>query len=68
MLKALFNNVSTSKKSELHGPTCYHAISVFDKVEKRSPDKIALQKASFSSSKKWNKTSDQIYHTHQFPP
>ena len=23
-LRALFNNVSTSKKSELHGPTCFN--------------------------------------------
>ena len=26
-LKALFNNVSTLKKSELHGPTCYQCLS-----------------------------------------
>ena len=25
-LKALFNNVSTFKKSELHGPTCYQSL------------------------------------------
>ena len=39
VLKALFNNVSTLKKFELHGPA-----SVFDKVQILGPDKILHQK------------------------
>ena len=41
-LKALFNNVFTFKKSELHVPACYQL--VFAKVYKWSPEKIAPQK------------------------
>ena len=33
-LKALFNNVSALKNPELHGPTWYQTINVFDKVYK----------------------------------
>ena len=48
-LKALFNDVST-----LNNLRCMalRSISVFDKVSKWSPEKIALQKASSSASHK----------------
>ena len=44
-----------------------HAISVFDKVEKLSPEKNCTSKAPVSASKKQKYASDQKYHTHFSP-
>ena len=49
-LKALLNNVSTLKTSELHGPTCYQCL--WEGV-KMKPWKNCASKASLSASKKW---------------
>ena len=44
-----------------------HAISVFDKVYKWSPENYCTSKAPLSASKKWKSTSDQIDLTHFSP-
>ena len=62
--KALFNNVSTLKKSEIHGPPCYQCLWYGVKMR---PWNKSISK-SISASKKWTyrPISDWIYHTH-FP-
>ena len=47
-----FHNVFTLKKIWAACPYMLHAISVFDKVSKWSPEKIATSKAPFRASKK----------------
>ena len=75
-VKALFNNVSTLKKSELHGLYIVfflfivHAISLCDKVYKLGPEEKKLHFNSFIECfnevkiDKWQ----VIYHTHPPPP
>ena len=63
--QALFHNVSTFLNSMLHGLTL-HAISVFDKVCKWSPEKLHSKALSASKNLEVKNTSDQIYHTY-FP-